>query len=68
MFLLFNDFENWLKDTDRWDYNTEKDFKALQKMYDILFIISEICVEESKSHITSEDAIEEIRKELNKGF
>lgn len=28
------------------------------------FIISEICVDESKQHIPSEQAIEEIRKEL----
>ncbi len=30
----------------------------------ISFIISEICVDESKQHIPSEQAIEEIRKEL----
>ena len=28
------------------------------------FIISEICVDESKQHISSEQAVEEIRKEL----
>ena len=30
----------------------------------ISFIISEICVDESKRHISSEQAIEKIRKEL----
>ena len=30
------------------------------------FIISEICVDESKQHIPSEQAVEKIRKELRK--
>lgn len=67
MNILLIDFENWLKDTDRWDYH-RSDYRALKNMYDTLFEISEICVEESKWHIKPKDAIRKIRKKLNKWY
>ena len=44
---------------------TKEQLIFLIKQYQhMIFIISEICVDESKQHISSEQAIEKIRKEL----
>lgn len=36
----------------------------IEQYYHSLFLISEICVSESKQHISSEDAVEKIRENL----
>ena len=45
-------------------YTTDMERVACE-MYNAIFNVVEILVEESKGHIESKDAIDEIRKEMN---